>query len=157
MDNKHLINGYVDDDLSETETDTTPNVHYPTCRFCGKTMLPTALYASPAIADEATTMACDCAGAHNYRREKEKKEKREKNIIKLQQGIDEIAEYCESRNITITAELNTVLAMAGTAVIDGHIAAVQLKFARATVSISKNSKGVIIIKAAYSAGAQIEV
>lgn len=37
MSNKHL-NGYVD----ENDDDIYPETHYPTCRFCGKSTIPTA-------------------------------------------------------------------------------------------------------------------
>lgn len=150
MDNKHL-NGYIE----ERDDDIAP--HYPTCCYCGKQTIPTAKYESDAIADEAATMACDCAGAREYRYKKEQAEKREKNIEKLKQGIDDIVEYCENRNINITDELRSVLVNAGIAVIDAHVGSAQLKFARATVSVSKNGKGVVIIKVAYADGAQIEV
>lgn len=156
MDNKHL-NGYIDEERNEIAAEAAAPNHYPTCRYCGKQTIPTAAYESDDIADEAATMACDCAGSREYRYQKEQAEKREKNIAKLKRGIDDIADYLNNRNINITDELHSVLVMAGTAVIDGHVGSATLKFARATVSVSKNGKGVVIIKVAYADGAQIEV
>ena len=89
MSNKHL-NGYVD----ENDDDIYPETHYPTCRFCGKSTIPTARYDSDADADEAATMACDCYDARQYREQKAQAEQREKNIAKLKSSINAIQDYC---------------------------------------------------------------
>ena len=131
--------------------------YYPTCRYCGKQKFPTAEYESQAVADEAATITCDCYEARQYQFEKERKEVRDKNIIKLRQSIDDFAEYCDKRGAELTEEIHNLLLGTGIAVLDGVITSASFKFSRLKVNISQNNKGNIVIGFTYSDGAKVEV
>lgn len=130
---------------------------YPTCRYCGKQKLPMANYESQEVADEAATTSCDCYDAKNYQYELEKKNEREKNIVKLRQSIDDFSEYCDKRGAELTDEIHTLLLNTGITVLDGVITSASFKFSRLKVNISQNNKGNIVIGFTYSDGAKVEV
>lgn len=130
---------------------------YPTCRYCGKQTLPMANYDSQEVADEAATITCDCYDARSYQQELEKKEERQKNIVKLEQSINDFAEYCDKRGAVLTDERHALLLTTGVAVLDGVITSANFKFSRLKVNISQNNKGNIVIGFTYSDGAKVEV
>ena len=152
MSNKHL-NGYVD----ENDDDIYPETHYPTCRFCGKSTIPTARYDSDTDADEAATMACDCYDARQYREQKAQAEQREKNIAKLKSSINAIQDYCTEHNIKVGDEFCTLVTNAGVAVIDGIVGAAAFKFSRLSIKLASGNKSAVVIKVTYSDGTQYEV
>jgi len=131
--------------------------YYPTCRYCGKQSLPTAPYNSQADANEAATITCDCFEARQYQQEKDKHERREKNIIKLRQTLDDFAAYCADRNTELGGGLHDIILSMGVAVLDGIIAQVSVKFRKMKVNINTNNKGNIVIGFTYSDGSKVEV
>ena len=152
MSNKHL-NGYIE----ENDDDIYPETHYPTCRFCGKSTIPTARYDSDTDADEAATMACDCYDARQYREQKAQAEQREKNIAKLKSSINAIQDYCTEHNIKVGDEFCTLVTNAGIAVIDGIVSAAAFKFSRLSIKLASGNKSAVVIKVTYSDGTQYEV
>lgn len=134
-----------------------PKDYYPTCRYCGKQSLPLAPYDSQADADEAATITCDCFKARQYQAEVEKKEKREKNIIKLRQTLDDFSGYCAARDVDLQGNLYDILLNAGIAVLDGVISQASFKISRVKVNITTNAKGAIILGFTYSDGSKVEV
>lgn len=130
---------------------------YPTCRFCGEQILPLANYPTQDAADEAATITCKCNKAREYQHELERKDERDKNIVKLTQSIDDFASYCEKRGVELKGELHDILLCTGIAVLDNIVDAVNIKFYRMKVSIATNSKGNIVIGFTYSDGARVEV
>lgn len=185
QDNKHL-NGYVDErddieygsDAAEVDTDKlvdeineslaaavadddppndSPANFYPTCRYCGQIKLPLAPYASQDAANEAATRECDCPDARIYQADIERKEKRDQNIKRLTQRLDDLSEYCEKRSVDLDGDLYNALFNTSVAVLDNIVDSAQLKFARMRVSVSLNNKGNLTIKFTYSDGATVEV
>jgi hypothetical protein len=154
-----IHNGYVDeiDDNEIDEQEQQSTMYYPTCRFCGKQTIPTAPYDNQADADEAATITCDCYDARVYQNKKEAAAKREKNIIKLRQTIDDFAAYCADRNTELDGGLHDILLSTGIAVLDGVIASVAVKFRKMKVNINTNNKGNIVIGFTYSDGSKVEV
>lgn len=157
-------NGYVaepDDIEIETEANATDEnvvpTYYPTCRYCGKQSLPTAPYHNQADANEAATITCDCYDARQYQIKKEQEEKREKNIIKLRQTLDDFAAYCADRNTELGGGLHDILLSTGISVLDGVIASASIKFRKMKVNINTNNKGNIVIGFTYSDGSKVEV
>lgn len=180
QDNKHL-NGYIvdpDDDIEyDADAETVDELDgdgiddggldsrsmsqngafYPTCRYCGQVKLPLAPYASQDAANEAATRECDCPDARIYQADIERKEKREQNIKRLTQRLDDLSEYCEKRSVDLDGDLYNTLFNTSVAVLDNIIDSAQLKFARMRVSVSLNNKGNLVIKFTYSGGATVEV
>lgn len=158
-------NGYIEDadDRDDIETEANAAVknatptYYPTCRFCGKQTIPTAPYDNQAAADESATMMCDCYDARQYQTKKEQEEKREKNIIKLRQTLDDFAAYCADRNTELGGGLHDILLSTGISVLDGVIASASIKFRKMKVNINTNNKGNIVIGFTYSDGSKVEV
>ena len=142
---------------SDAAADTDTPQYYPTCRFCGEQSLPTAPYKNQSDANEAATITCDCFEARQYQQKKEQAEKREKNIIKLRQTLDDFTAYCADRNTELGGGLHDILLSMGVAVLDGIIAQVSVKFRKMKVNINTNNKGNIVIGFAYSDGSKVEV
>ena len=180
QDNKHL-NGYIADPDDDIEYDTDAaavdeldgdgiddggldsrimsqsGAFYPTCRYCGQVKLPLAPYASQDAANEAATRECDCPDARIYQADIERKEKREQNIKRLTQRLDDLSEYCEKRSVDLDGDLYNTLFNTSVAVLDNIVDSAQLKFARMRVSVSLNNKGNLTIKFTHSDGATVEV
>lgn len=146
-----MYNGYVDekDDADET--------YYPTCRFCGKQMLPDAPYHSQADANEAATIRCDCFDARKYQDELDRAKKREENIIKLRQRLDDFTEYSNGRGVELVGDLYDLLLNVGTAVLDAKILKATLAVGRIKVNFSVGNKSALAICFTYSDGAKLEV
>lgn len=144
-----MYNGYVD----EKDDDT----FYPTCRFCGKQTLPDALYANQAEADEAATIRCDCFDARKYQDELERIKKREENIIKLRQRLDDFTEYSNGRGVELAGDLYDLLLNVGTAILDAKILKATINVGRIKVNFSVGSKSALAICFTYSDGAKLEV
>lgn len=157
------LNGYapeeveIDNDGVVQNNSAGAKLFYPTCRFCGKQQLPLAPYPDQLTADEAAVMQCDCYDARLYQQEVERKAEREKNINRLRQRLDDLAEYCEKRGVPLEGDTLNLLMQLGTNVLDGLIAAATVKWVRLRVNINTNSKGAIVIGFNYSDGAKIEV
>lgn len=148
----------AEDNRDETATDAdAPARYYPACRHCGQIKLPFGMYASQEAANEAATRECNCPEARAYQDEIERKEKREQNIKRLTQRLDDLSEYCENRSVDLDGDLYNCLFNTSIAVLDGIIDTAQLKFARMRVSVSVNGKGNLVIKFTYSDGATVEV
>lgn len=149
----------VDDDPptdDETQTPLTAR-YYPACRYCGQIKLPFGVYASQDAANEAATRECNCSDARIYQAEIERKEKRDQNIKRLTQRLDDLSEYCEKRSVDLDGDLYNALFNTSVAVLDNIIDSAQLKFARMRVSVSLNNKGNLAIKFTYTDGATVEV
>lgn len=130
----------------------------PTCRFCGRQILPVDKYADAKAANEAATRQCDCPQAREYQAELERAEKREKNINKLRKALDDVSAYfTKERGVEYTDALYNLLFNCGVAVIDAQVEKANLNFGRVKVAISTNSKGAIVIALAYSDGFRVEV
>ena len=142
---------------SETRAARPPENFYPTCRYCGQIKLPLAPYASQDAANEAATRECDCPDARIYQADIERKEKRDQNIKRLTQRLDDLSEYCEKRSVDLDGDLYNALFNTSVAVLDNIIDSAQLKFARMRVSVGTNSKANLVIKFTYSDGATVEV
>lgn len=131
---------------------------YPTCRFCGKQELPVAAYASQADADEAATIRCECFGARRYQDELDRKKRREDNIIRLRQRLDDFAEYvAKRRGNALSGDDLDFLLNVGIAVLDGKIDAVNINLGRFKIKISVGSKSALSISFSYSDGGKMEV
>lgn len=143
--------------MSKKTKSTSNTLFYPTCRFCGKQQLPLAPYDDQLTADEAATMQCDCYDARNYQQEVERKAEREKNINRLRQRLDDLAEYCAGRGVPLEGENLDLLMRLGTNILDGLIASVTVKWTRLRVNINTNSKGKIVVGCNYSDGTKVEV
>lgn len=165
MDTRHL-NGCVDDDgefygneeIIESIADAdTPETFYPTCRYCGVQTLPDAAYESQEQANEAGTMRCNCYEAKQYQEEKERAERREKNIVRLRQRLDDLMSYCETRNVPLADTTHDLLLRCGIAVLDGEIGKATINWARLKISFALNNKDVIVIGYTYSDGGKLEV
>ncbi len=148
------VNDY-DDDLFVGEEE--KPTYFPTCRFCGMITLPTAPYASQEAANEAATRQCKCPDAVAYQTEIDRAAKRDRNIKRLTQSLDDLSEYCEKRSVALSGNLYDSLLKTGIAVLDDVIDSAQLKFARMRVAVGKNNKGNLVIKFTYSDGAAVEV
>ncbi len=142
---------------SSTMPHDTPANFYPICRYCGQIKLPLAAYASQDAANEAATRECDCPDARIYQADIERKEKRDQNIKRLTQRLDDLSEYCEKRSVDLDGDLYDTLFNTSVAVLDNIIDSAQLKFARMRVSVSLNNKGNLAIKFTYTDGATVEV
>ena len=130
----------------------------PTCRYCGRQMLPTENYANAEAANEAATLQCDCLQAREYKAEVERAEKREKNIKKLRRALDDISAYfTKERGVEYTDALYSLLLSCGAAVLDEQVAKANLNLGRVKINISTNSKGAIVLALTYSDGARVEV
>lgn len=130
----------------------------PTCRFCGRQILPVDKYADAEAANEAATRQCDCPQAREYQAELERAEKREKNIKKLRKALDDISAYfTEARDVEYTDALYNLLFNCGVAVLDEQVEKANINCGRVKVAISTNSKGAIVIALTYSDGARVEV
>lgn len=130
----------------------------PTCRFCGRQMLPVDNYADAEAANEAATRKCDCPQARKYQAELERAEKREKNIKKLRKALDDISAYfTKERGVEYTDTLYDLLFNCGVAVLDEQVEKTNINCGRVKVAISTNSKGAIVIALTYSDGARVEV
>lgn len=136
---------------------TTTSDYLPSCRFCGKQEFPTAPYESQEVADEAATMHCNCYEARVYQAEMEKRQKREKKIKDLNSALDDFANYCDARSISFEDELRSLVIINGTAVIDGVIGSVTVKWERVRATIKNTSKGDLSIEFAYSDSAKTEL
>ena len=145
------------DDTETDDTDDAPAKYYPACRYCGQIKLPFGMYASQAAANEAATRECNCSDARIYQAEIERKEKRDQNIKRLTQRLDDLSEYCEKRSVDLDGDLYNALFNTSVAVLDNIIDSAQLKFARMRVSVSLNNKGNLAIKFTYTDGATVEV
>ena len=102
-------------------------------------------------------MRCDCYEAKQYQADVERKQQREKNIVRMRQRLDDLAKYCEARGVPLEGNTHDLLMRLGTSVLDGEIAGASLKWARLKVNISINSKGTISIGFTYSDSAKVEV
>lgn len=147
MDDK-IYNGYVE------EKDET---YYPTCRFCGARTLPDAEYRNQAEADEAATIRCDCFDARKYQDELDRAKKREENIIKLRQRLDDFTDYSNGRGVELEGDLYDLLLNIGTAVLDAKILKATINVGRIKVNFSVGSKSALAICFTYSDGAKLEV
>lgn len=132
-------------------------VFYPTCRFCGKQSLPDAPYESQDAANEAATIRCDCYDARQYQDELERKKRREENIVKLRQRLDDFSEYTEGRNLELSGDLYDLLLNVGIAVLDGKADAANISVGRFKIKFSVGSKSALSIAFTYSDGAKLEV
>lgn len=130
---------------------------YPTCRFCGSEELPVGGYESQEEANEAATLRCKCYEARRYQEELDKKRERDNNIVRLRQKLDDFSAYCDGRGVNLEGDLYDTIFNAGVAVLDGVVLTVSFKFSRMKVTISENSKGMLIIAFTYSDGAKVEV
>ena len=130
---------------------------YPTCRFCGSEELPVGGYESQEEANEAATLRCKCYEARRYQEELDKKRERDNNIVRLRQKLDDFSAYCDGRGVNLKGDLYDTIFNAGVAVLDGVVLTVSFKFSRMKVTISENSKGMLIIAFTYSDGAKVEV
>lgn len=130
---------------------------YPTCRFCGSEELPVGGYESQEEANEAATLRCKCYEARRYQEELDKKRERDNNIVRLRQKLDDFSAYCDGRGVNLEGDLYDTIFNAGVAVLDGVVLTVSFKFSRMKVTISANSKGMLIIAFTYSDGAKVEV
>ena len=130
---------------------------YPTCRFCGSEELPVGDYESQEEANEAATLRCKCYEARRYQEELDKKRERDNNIVRLRQKLDDFSAYCDGRGVNLEGDLYDTIFNAGVAVLDGVVLTVSFKFSRMKVTISENSKGILIIAFTYSDGAKVEV
>lgn len=149
--------GVISDGASDDDDESATKTFYPTCRFCGKQQFPDAAYRNQIEANEAATIRCDCSEARQYQSKKEAEEKRENNIIKLRQTLDDFSEYCSARNTELDGKLYDTLLSMGISVLDGVIASVSLKFRKMKVNIGTNNKGNIVIAFTYSDGSKMEV
>lgn len=147
MDNK-IYNGYVE------EKDET---YYPTCHFCGNRMLPDAIYNSQEDADEAAALRCDCFDARKYQDELDRAKKREENIIKLRQRLDDFTDYSNGRGVELAGDLYDLLLSVGTAVLDAKILKATINVGRIKVNFTVGSKSALAICFTYSDGAKLEV
>ena len=167
MTDDKMYNGYVPEPEEREELAPAPAPaepagggspnFYPTCRFCGKQQLPLAPYPDKETADEAATMQCDCYDARLYQKEVERQQEREKNIVRLRQRLDDLAEYCNGRGVPLEGDTLDLLMHLGTNVLDGLINAATVKWTRLRVNISTNNKGAIVIGFNYTDAAKIEV
>ena len=119
--------------------------------------MPVGKYRTQEEADEAATLRCDCFDARNYRIEVEQKKRREENIEKLRQNLNEFSSYCQNRGVELQGDLRETIFNAGVSVLDNIVLNVSFKFARMKVTISKNGKGALVIAFVYSDGARVEV
>ena len=102
-------------------------------------------------------MRCNCYEAKQYQEEKERAERREKNIVRLRQRLDDLMSYCETRNVPLADTTHDLLLRCGIAVLDGEIGKATINWARLKISFALNNKDVIVIGYTYSDGGKLEV
>lgn len=146
-----------DDMCVDPRNDDARPTFYPTCRFCGKQELPVAAYASQADANEAATIRCDCFEARRYQDELDRKKRREDNIIRLRQRLDDFSEYAAGRGKALSGDDLDFLLNVGITVLDGKIDAANINLGRFKIKISVGSKSALSISFSYSDGGKMEV
>ena len=149
--------GDDDDDPSEEEKTEQGGGYYPTCRFCGRRELPVANYNSQAEADEAATLRCDCYDARQYREEIDRKKRREDNIAKLRQRLDDFSDYVTQRKYELSGELYDFLVNVGINVLDGGMDAATVAFGRFKIKICVGNKSALSLSFSYADAAKTEV
>lgn len=133
------------------------NTYYPTCPYCGQQQLPDAEYDSQEHANKAAAMVCDCYDAREYQRKEKEKQQRQDNIIRIKQRLDDLQDYCSTRNLELEGDLYDLLHNNAVKVLDDIVACANFKFGRFKVKIAKDSKGVLVISFNYSDAAVVKV
>lgn len=120
------------------------------CKFCGTLIIPDKDFENKEDAEHYGTMHCKCSDAIDYQREFEEKQKREKNIKRIEKATESVELFCRTKGFYFNEEMRTVIMKIAENVLDEYFDNASFKFGQIKLSISKNSKGVLIFKKNYS-------
>ena len=120
------------------------------CKFCDFQIIADRSFKTAEDAAEYATLHCNCADAIQYKEEKEEREKREKNIKRIHSAINSTAQYCKAKGVVFMEEPSAVFEKSAICVLDGFFDSISFKIGQIKITISKNSKGVLVFKKNYS-------
>lgn len=131
--------------------------HLPTCRLCGQTKLPDKDFKTKDEADEWAKLNCDCPDARVYQEQKKREAERAENVQRIKDSLTEFTKFCEAREVILTDEIKDVIYNCALSTLDDIVGGANISFGRMHAKVTKNSKGKIIMKFAYSDSATAEV